>query len=128
MQTATQPFTLKQAYFGAYLFLADFYSHHKTEYGNDLPMLLGAMQLWPDGRTADPASEADWQEAGQHQESLTSEEALTTLQKFLEMLQQRGESDEISRLLLILSNLSPELWADWKNSLQRSSQVIRTHA
>ena len=49
-----------QAYLAMYIFLT---RHWKRGGSGDIAALLGAMSLLPDGRPADPAFAADWDEA-----------------------------------------------------------------
>ena len=50
----------KQAYAAMYAFLSHWYEMTQSD---DIGSLLGSMSLLPDGSTADPAIESDWQEA-----------------------------------------------------------------
>lgn len=52
--------TEKQAYAAMFHFLDELYQRTKSDY---LAVLLGSMSLLPDGGSADPAVDADWQKA-----------------------------------------------------------------
>ncbi len=55
--------TVSQAYFAMLHFLERFYQHTGSD---DVAVLLGGMQMLPDGTTADPAAWTDWIDSVQH--------------------------------------------------------------
>lgn len=55
--------TVSQAYFAMLHFLERFYQHTGSD---DVAVLLGGMQILPDGTTADPAAWTDWIDSVQH--------------------------------------------------------------
>jgi hypothetical protein len=52
--------TEKQAYTAMFKFLKDIYEREQPEY---ILLMLSDMQLLPDGGSADPAYDSDWQSA-----------------------------------------------------------------
>jgi len=92
------------AYLAVFNFLEETWQVNKEVYDDDLPILLGNMQLAGDGKPCDPAEEQNWKEATLGKTELTPEEVYDTMIRFLEIYVKIGESDtrDISILIIYL--------------------------
>ena len=107
------------AYQVMFLFLARLWERDQDRFEPGLPVLLGAMQLLGDGEPIDSALAEDWL-AAVHKETadtVTSREAFDAMLRFLGA-HRWGESDEIDRLLNLLTSVSSAVWEEWMRCMR----------
>jgi hypothetical protein len=110
----------KQAYLIMYKFLDGIFDNRRSQFDDDLPMLLGSMRLLDDGEPIDSALWEDWLDALPI-EHVSSDEAFAGMINFLQMYVSRGDQGEITFVLSLLDKEThPDIYKKW---LEFFSQV-----
>jgi hypothetical protein len=112
---------MDQHYHTAYHLLSSVWGANPYHYDDDLPVLLGSMAPWNDGKPADPACVEDWETAAR-----ASADGMGAMVMFLEAYRNRGEGDQldVSRLLMEWRSAPHTLRALWHMAEKQSAQQL----
>ena len=106
--------TRQDAYETAFFFLSLLYLGNRARFSSDFPLLLGRMQILPDGRPIDPQIAQFWDQAAPD-EMMDAPMLVGALNRFLECCRLRGETHtlEISLVLYLLRSDPAQVWHKW---------------
>ena len=106
--------TRQDAYETAFFFLSLLYLGNRARFSGDFPLLLGRMQILPDGRPIDPLIAHFWEQAAPD-DLLDDRMTMGALERFLDFCRSRGETHtlEISLVLYLLRSEQAQVWREW---------------
>ncbi|MDX2162313.1 MAG: hypothetical protein SF162_13385 [bacterium] len=117
-------FTSQEAYITCHRFLQAIWEANSALYDNDLPGLLGDMQLTTDGTPFDPALKNDWREATLEQDEMSVEFAFDSMLRFLKIYVDLGEAEtnDITRVIFYINSNEGLAFAKWIELTDRFRQ------